>query len=304
MDNCLINIELIKKFHYFLKETNSLKNLDPNIFECIDKNKEISNLPFSDYYLEYISNLPKLDFESVIKISREVYQLYGKEKDFDAILDGMIKSNSISNGSLNPSDDNFIMKTSESRVLLSGTCYDVVLLCHEVGHKLRYDNSINQSDIIDSFFFETPSIIFELEANGYLRDNYGIDISADELRKTHILSTQKENSVKSSIFSIIINLLKEGKLNVVNLYREFSKDKRFVEYLNRENSSIETCVEEGISTYSYDIGYILGSYVNNSENKVELLNIILKYKDKGITMPFTIEEGIIEGTLVSDKYTK
>lgn len=42
--------------------------------------------------------------------------------------------------------------------------------------------------------------------------------------------------------------------------------------------------------YSYDIGYILGEYVNNSDNRVELLNMLLKYKDNGINMPFTIEE--------------
>lgn len=41
---------------------------------------------------------------------------------------------------------------------------------------------------------------------------------------------------------------------------------------------------KGISAYSYDIGYILGKYVNNSVNKVELLNMLLNYKDKGILL--------------------
>ena len=41
----------------------------------------------------------------------------------------------------------------------------------------------------------------------------------------------------------------------------------------------------------------LGSYINNSENKIENLNMLLKYKDNGINMPFTIDERIIKGTL-------
>lgn len=94
-------------------------------------------------------------------------------------------------------------------MLLSGTCYDVVLLCHEIGHKLSYDNSMNSSNIMDSFFFEAPPIIFELTASNHLRDNYGIDINADELRKAHILSITSENGVENNIFSVVINLLKK-----------------------------------------------------------------------------------------------
>ena len=71
------------------------------------------------------------------------------------------------------------------------------------------------------------------------------------------------------------------------------------EYLNKQGSSIEDCIDEGISAYSYDIGYILGTYINNSDNRIEFLNMLLKYKDKGINMPFTIEEGIIKATLES-----
>ena len=80
-------------------------------------------------------------------------------------------------------------------------------------------------------------------------------------------------------------------------YKEFIKNTDIVEYLNRQGSSIESCVNEGISAYSYDIGYILGSYINNSENKSENLNMLLKYKDNGINMPFTIDERIIKGAL-------
>lgn len=304
MDNSIINVELLKKIISFLKQTNSLKYLDPSIFEIIDGNKEINDMPFTDYYLEYIKNLPKLDYESVVKISREVYQIYGKEKEFDSILERLISNYSIDTGSLNKDDDNCITKASESRVLLSGTCYDVVLLCHEIGHKLRYDNSMNSSDIMDSFFFETPPIIFELAASNHLRDNYGIDINANELRKAHILSTTRENGIENNIFSVVINLLKKRKLSAVNLYKEFIKNTDIVEYLNRQGSSIEACVDEGISAYSYDIGYILGNYINNGDNKIEYLNMILKYKDKGINMPFTIEEGIIKESLGNQKYTK
>jgi len=163
---------------------------------------------------------------------------------------------------------------------------------------------MNISDIMDSFFFETPSIIFELAASNHLRDNYGIDINAGELRKAHILSTTRENNIENNIFSIVIDLLKERKLSTVNLYKEFVKNKDIVEYFNRQGSSIESCVDEGISAYSYDIGYILGNYINNGDNKREYLNMILKYKDNGINMPFTIEEGIIKESLGNQKYTK
>lgn len=79
MDNSIINVDLLKKILSFLKKNNSLRYLDPNIFERIDRNKEFNDIPFTDYYLEYIKNLPRLDFETTVKISREVYQQYGKE---------------------------------------------------------------------------------------------------------------------------------------------------------------------------------------------------------------------------------
>lgn len=299
--NNIINTNLLKKILSFLKKNDSLKHLDPNIFENIDGYKKISDISFNDYYLEYIKNLPKLDFETVVKIAREVYQQYGKENDFDRILEGLRSNYSIETGSLNKDDDNYMTKASESRVLLSGTYYDVVLLCHEIGHKLRYSNSLspflNSNDIMYTFFFETPSIVLELAASNHLRDNYGVDIRADELRKAHILSTPREESIENNVFSIVMNLLKERKLSAVNLYIEFIKNPTVVAYLNRQGSSIESCIEEGMSAYSYDIGYILGNYINNSEGKAENLNTFLKYKDNGITMPFTIDESIIKGTL-------
>lgn len=301
MDNNIINVDLLKKILAFMKKTNSLKYLDPNIFETIDSHKEISDMPFNDYYLEYIKSLPKLDFESVVKISREVYQQYGREKDFDQILEKLRSNYGIDYGSLNKDDDNCITKATERRVLLSGTYYDVVLLCHEIGHKLRYSNSLNSSlnsiDIMETFFFETPPIVFEYAASNHLRDTYGVDIHANEMRKTHISSTKRGHGVENNVFLVVMNLLKQRKLSAVNLYLEFIKNPNIVEYLNRQGVSIENCVEEGMSDYSYDIGYILGSYINNSENKIENLNMLLKYKDNGINMPFTIDERIIQGTL-------
>ncbi len=76
-----------------------------------------------------------------------------------------------------------------------------------------------------------------------------------------------------------------------------------MEYLNRQGTSIEDCVDEVISEYSYDIGYILGSYTNNNDNKIDLLNMFLKYKDKGINRPFTIDNEIIKESLDSKDYT-
>ena len=299
----MINTNIIKKINSFLKNASSLKYLDPNIFDKIDELKENNDIDFNNYYLEYIASLPKLDFDTARKIAREVYELYGKGKEFDSILEKLINNYNIDAGSLNKEDDNCITKASESRVLLSGTYYDVILLCHEIGHKLRYDNLANKPDIMDSFLFETPSIILELGANDYLRDKYGIDLNADQLRKTHILSIRREDTLENKIFSIIIQLLKERKLNVLNIYRELINNKDIVEYLNREGTSIEECFDEAISGYSYDIGYILGSYTNSSDNKIDLLNMFLKYKDKGINMPFTIDNEIIKEALDSKGYS-
>ena len=92
--------------------------------------------------------------------------------------------------------------------------------------------------------------------------------------------------------------------NIISLYKEFSKDKEIVEYLDREDTNIKNCMDEGVSEYSYDIGYILGSYVNSSDNKIDILNMLLKYKDKGISTSFGLDEEIIKSTLKSEKYTK
>ena len=199
-------------------------------------------MSFTDYYLDYINSLPKLEFANVVKISREVYQLYGKEREFDEILGKLKNCCCIDRGSLNKNDNDCIINVTESRVLLSKTYYDVVLLCHEIGHKLRFDNFKNSHDIMDSFLFETPSIILEFTANDYLKDNYGIDIKADELRKTHILSIKRENGIENKIFQIVMSLLKEKGLNVINLYKEFIKNTDIVEYFNKQGSSIKDCI--------------------------------------------------------------
>lgn len=243
-----------------------------------------------------------MDFKDAVNISREVYQLYGKEKEFDSILERLINNYSIYNGSLNENDDNCITKASENKILLSGTYYDVILLCHEIGHKLRYSNSPNNSsDLMDTVLFETPSIIFEFAANDYLRDYYNVDIDALNLRKNHILSSSKQNNVENSIFETVIKLMKEKKLDLISLYKEFSKNGNIVDYLNNPNNSVEEGFEEGLSYYSYDIGYILGNYVNNSSNKKELLDILLRYKDMGLSTTFTIGSEIIEEGFQSQK---
>ena len=108
MDNIIINSDLTKKIFSFLKSANSLKFLDPNIFETIDKYKENNGIDFNKYYLEYISGLPKLDFKTAVKISREVYKMYGKEQEFNEILKKLINNHCIGRGSLNPEDNNCI----------------------------------------------------------------------------------------------------------------------------------------------------------------------------------------------------
>lgn|SRR5574344_893 len=304
MNNTTINKNLIIKIISFFRKAKSLYYLDTNIFKNIDAYKEANDVNFNDYYLEYISSLPKLDFETAIKISREVYQSYGKENEFDEVLNKLVSNCYIFNGSLNKDDDNCIIKASESKILLSGTYYDVILICHEIGHKLRSVDNINHSDIMGGFFFETPSIMLELSANDYLRNNYEIDINADELRKKHVSSIQRENGIENYVFLIVMKLLKERKLNALNLYIEFIKNPNAVEYFNRQGSSIEMCVEEGMSAYSYDIGYILGNYMKNSNNRNDLLDMILNYKDNGLKMPFSIDEEIIDEALSNQKYMK
>ena len=303
MNRIMANIDLIKKIKDFLKTSKSLNYLDPYIFEMVDKYKEFNGVDINDYYFEYINNLPKLGFENVVKISREVYQLYGKENEFDEMLKHLMMNHGIHIGSLNKNDSNYISKANEDRVLLTGTYYDVILLCHEIGHKLKYNNSINSDIIMDSFLYETPSIIFEIFANNYLRDKYNIDLNVEELRRVYIFSEIKEDNIENQIFFAIIKLMKNGKLNVMNIYQEFIKDENIVKYLNEQNTSIIECVSEGISNYSYDIGFILGNYISNSDNKKELLNMFLKFKNAGIITSFTIEENIIKDSLRNKNYT-
>ena len=293
-----MNEQVLEKINSFLEKSASLNFLDTNIFDMINEHKEINEIPFGDYYLEYVSSLPKLDFENVVKISREVFQLYGKENEFDSILERLKTGYYIDVGSLNKNDNNCILNATESRILLSGTCYDVVMLCHEIGHKLKYDSSISEYDsITDSFFFETPSIMLELSANDYLRDVYNVDINAGKLRKTHISSSVREENMETYIFNVIMNLKKSGNLNSSELYKKLMQNDNVINYLDSPNTSIENCVSEGLESYSYDIGYILGNYANACDNKLELLNLFLQLKDKGLNTPFTIDENMIEKSL-------
>ena len=48
----------------------------------------------------------------------------------------------------------------------------------------------------------------------------------------------------------------------------------------------------------------MGEYVNNSDNRVELLNMLLMYKDNGIDSPFNIEEELINTALKTEEFTK
>ncbi|MBR3161564.1 MAG: hypothetical protein IKF19_02385 [Bacilli bacterium] len=304
MNKVTIKKNLIKKINDFLKKSKSLKYLDPSIFENIDKYKKIKDIDFNNYYLECIKKIPKLDTNSAIKISREVYKLYGKEKDFDRILKQLIDDHNIFPGSFNESDFNCIIKASESRIFLSGTYNDVVVLCHEIGHKLIYNNSKNTDYVMDNILFEVPSTIFEFAATDYLKDYYNIDINTYELRKEHVLSMSKDTNLESDAFSIITRLMKERKLNILNLYKEIANNKKIVEFLNAPSNYIEDYVDNGISNYYYDIGYILASYTINSDNKIELLNMFLKYKDDGINAPFTIDEKIIKEAFGSKKHTR
>lgn len=295
--------QLIEKINGFLENSSSINFLDPNIFDMINQHKELNEISFGDYYLEYISSLPKLDFENAVKISREVYQMYGKENEFDNVLERLISGYYIDSGSLDKNDNNCVLNATESRILLSGTYYDVIMLCHEIGHKLKFDNSINEYDsVMDSFLFETPSIMLELSANDYLRDFYDVDLKADELRKAHILSSTRENNIDTFIFNTIINLKKYGKLDASNLYNVLMQNESVFNYLNSPNTSIESSVSEGLESYSYDIGYILGNYANSCDNKSELLNWILQIKSNGLNTPFTIDENIIGNTLENHRF--
>jgi hypothetical protein len=159
-------------------------------------------------------------------------------------------------------------------------------------------------DIMDSFLYEAPSIIMELAANDYLKDNYGVDLNADQLRKLHVLTIKRDKNIENDIFLVVLKLLKEKKLNIINLYREFNKVPAINDYLSNKSTSIENCIDEGISAYSYDVGYILGNYAYNGDNKKKNLDMILKCKDKGIDFPFTIEEDIIKKSLESQQFGK
>ena len=139
-------------------------------------------------------------------------------------------------------------------------------------------------------------------ANTRLRDFYDVDLKADELRKAHILSSTRENNIDTFIFDSIINLKKYEKLDASNLYNVLLQNESVINYLNGPNTSIESSVSEGLESYSYDIGYILGNYANSCDNKSELLNWILQIKSNGLKKPFTIDENIIADTLENHRF--
>ena len=107
--------------------------------------------------------------------------------------------------------------------------------------------------------------------------------------------------METYIFNVIMNLKKSGNLNSSELYKKLMQNDNVINYLDSPNTSIENCVSEGLESYSYDIGYILGNYANACDNKLELLNLFLQLKDKGLNTPFTIDENMIEKSLGSHR---
>ena len=304
----MIDKDLINKVIAFFKNSKSLKYLDPNIFISIDKYKEenkdieMNDLAFTEYYLKYIESLPKLSLEDTINISREVYRTYGKEKEFNSILNELTSQNKISLGSLNMIYDDCIVKAKENNILLSGTYYDVILLCHEVGHKLTYNSSKSSDDIMNTVLSETPSIVLELAANNYLKEKYNIDLKADNIRKMHILNTSKQQDPETKIFDIIMDLIKSKKINIINLYKNLNKDKEIMDFLHLYNMSIEDCFQRVYQNYySYIMGYIISNDVNISKNKIKLLDMLLFFKDNGLKGLFSINENSIKKALENEK---
>ncbi len=293
---------MLKKIIKFLKVyNNTVKYIDGDIFANIDKYKEESGLDFYETFLEYIKSLPLISYDNAVKIAREVYQIYGKEKDFDEILESLEKNHAIDNCSYDEKDDNFIIKASEDKILLTGTYYDVITLCHEIGHKLRYQGSTLRNDIMDDLFWETPPIALELAANKHLKEKYDINIDGDDIRRGQVLELEKFNNISTLITKIVFKLAKEKRLNIASLFREFIKHESIVSFLSRENNSIEECIGEEFFKYAYDIGYIYGSFINDSSNKKVLLDKVLSFKTNGIDEPFTIDEDYIKEALSNNQ---
>ena len=288
-----IDRKVSKKIYDFTEENKSFKYLNTSLFENIDKYKEQINIDFTDYYIDRIKNLPKLSFDNVVNISKEVYKLYDKEKEFDEILNKMLTDKKIFTGTLDKTKSNCITNSNQSKIFLSGTYYDVILLCHEIGHYLKKSNEFNSS-VFNELFFEVPSVTLELAADKLLKDKYKVKIDADKIRMMHIFSIKREPSIEREKHykKDYIPTLVSGRL-----FQRLNKNPYFTEYLKKDNFSLGKCISEQISEYDYDIAYILGKYIINSKIKNELLDSILRYMDTNVTNIFSLDSEIIKNSL-------
>jgi hypothetical protein len=301
-----IDRKVSKKIYDFTSENKSFKYLNTSLFENIDKYKEQINIDFTDYYIDRIKNLPKLSFDNVVNISKEVYKLYDKEKEFDEILNKMLTDKKIFTGTLDKTKSNCITNSTQSKIFLSGTYYDVILLCHEIGHYLKTSDEFNNT-IFNELFFEVPSVTLELEADKLLKDKYKVEIGAEKIRMMHIFSIKREPSIERDMFLNIMEALqppgKNYKKNYIptlesgRLFQRLNKNPYFMEYLRKDNFSLGKCISEQISKYDYDIAYILGKYIINSKIKNELLDSILRYMDTNVTNIFSLDSEIIKNSL-------
>lgn len=308
MDNYEIAIDrnVSKKIYDFTEENKSFMYLNTSLFENIDKYKEQINIDFSDYYIACIKNLPKLSFDNVVNISKEVYKLYDKEKEFDEILNKMLTDKKIFTGTLDKTKSNCITNSNQSKIFLSGTYYDVILLCHEIGHYLKKSNEVNSS-VFNELFFEVPSVTLELAADKLLKDKYKVKIDADKIRMMHIFSIKREPSIERDMFLNVMEALKPSEKHYKKdyiptlvsgrLFQRLNKNPYFTEYLKKDNFSLGKCISEQISEYDYDIAYILGKYIINSKIKNELLDSILRYMDTNVTNIFSLDSEIIKNSL-------
>ena len=301
-----IDRKVSKKIYDFTEENKSFKYLNTSLFENIDKYKEQIDIDFTDYYIDRIKNLPKLSINNAVNISREVYKLYDKEKEFDEILNKLLTDKKIFTGTFDKNELNCITNSTQSKIFLSGTYYDVILLCHEIGHYLKKSNEFNSS-VFNELFFEVPSVTLELEADKLLKDKYKVKIDADKIRMMHIFSIKREPSIERDIFLNIMEALKPSEKHYKKdyiptlvsgrLFQRLNKNPYFTEYLKKDNFSLGKCISEQISEYDYDIAYILGKYIINSKIKNELLDSILKYMDTNVTSIFSLDSEIIKNSL-------
>lgn len=301
-----IDRKVSKKIYDFTSENKSFKYLNTSLFENIDKYKEQIDIDFTDYYIDCIKNLPKLSFDNVVNISKEVYKLYDKEKEFDEILNKLLTDKKIFTGTFDKNELNCITNSTQSKIFLSGTYYDVILLCHEIGHYLKISDEFNSS-VFNELFFEVPSVTLELAADKLLKDKYKVKIDADKIRMMHIFSIKREPSIERDIFLNIMEALKPTERHYKKdyiptlisgrLFQRLNKNPYFMEYLRKDNFSLGKCISEQISEYDYDIAYILGKYIINSKIKNELLDSILRYMDTNVTNIFSLDSEIIKNSL-------